>query len=95
MKTYTVSVNFGGYIGCDEEYTVDANSEEEAIDLAMDKAMEDLSFEVVGVEEAGVWDVDSPQEASKPTVAIEAINKLIFFIVYIPFFYLIKPNFLK
>ena len=47
MKTYTVSVNFGGYIGCDEEYTVDANSEEEAIDLAM----EDLSFEVVGVEE--------------------------------------------
>ena len=51
MKTYTVSVNFGGYIGCDEEYTVDANSEEEAIDLAMDEAMEDLSFEVVGVEE--------------------------------------------
>ena len=51
MKTYTVSVNFGGYIGCDEEYTVDANSEEEAIDLAMDKAMEDLSFEVVSVEE--------------------------------------------
>ena len=51
MKTYTVSVNFGGYIGCDKEYTVDANSEEEAIDLAMDKAMEDLSFEVVGVEE--------------------------------------------
>ena len=30
MKTYTVSVNFGGYIGCDEEYTVDANNEEEA-----------------------------------------------------------------
>ena len=30
---------------------IDANSEEEAIDLAMDKAMEDFSFEVVGVEE--------------------------------------------
>ena len=29
MKTYTVSVNFGGYIGCDEEYKVDASSEEE------------------------------------------------------------------
>ena len=33
---------------------IDANSEEEAIDLAMDKAMEDFSFEVVGVEEVGV-----------------------------------------
>ena len=51
MKTYACSVDFGGYIGCDEEYTVGGNGEEEAIDLAMDKAMEDLSFEVVGVEE--------------------------------------------
>ena len=51
MKTYTVSVNFAGYIGCDEEYKVDASSEEEAMDLAMDKAMDDLSFEVVGVED--------------------------------------------
>ena len=51
MKTYTVSVNFGGYIGCDKEYTIDANSEEEAIDLAMNEAMEDLSFEVVDIEE--------------------------------------------
>lgn len=47
MKTYTVSVNFGGYIGCDKEYTVDADSEEEAMDLAMNEAMDDLNFEIV------------------------------------------------
>ena len=51
MKTYTVSVNFGGYIGCDEEYKVDASSEEEAMELAMNLAVDDLSVEVVGVED--------------------------------------------
>ena len=51
MKTYTVSVNFAGYMGCDEEYEVDASSEEEAMELAMNLAVDDLSVEVVGVED--------------------------------------------
>ena len=51
MKTYTVSVNFAGYMGCDEEYKVDASSEEEAMELAMNLAVDDLSVEVVGVED--------------------------------------------
>ena len=51
MKTYTVSVNFAGYMGCDEEYKVDASSEEEAMELAMNSAVDDLSVVVVCVED--------------------------------------------
>ena len=47
MKEYTVSVNFAGFIGCDEEYTVYADSKEEAEELASEQAMADLSAEVV------------------------------------------------
>ena len=50
-KTYTVSVNFAGFIGCDEEYVVEANSPEEAIEEARQMAEDDLSFEIVDDEE--------------------------------------------
>lgn len=49
MKTWTVTINFGGFIGCDEDYTVDAETREEAIEEAMEMAMEDI--EVIDVTE--------------------------------------------
>lgn len=49
MKTWTVTINFGGFIGCDNDYTVEAETREEAIDEAMEMAMEDI--EVIDVTE--------------------------------------------
>lgn len=42
LKTYRVVINFCGYYGCEEEYYVDANSPEEAEELAVQEAMDDL-----------------------------------------------------
>lgn len=50
-KTYTVSVNFAGFIGYDEEYVVEATSPEEAIEEAREMAIDDLVFEIVEEEE--------------------------------------------
>ena len=47
MKEYTVKVNFGGFIGCDEEYEVYAIDEDDAIAQAMELALDDCVFEVV------------------------------------------------
>lgn len=47
MKEYKVKVNFGGFIGCDEEYEVYAIDEDDAIEQARELAMEDCLFEVV------------------------------------------------
>ena len=47
MKTYTVTVNFAGYIGCDEEYEVYADSIEDAEYRAIQEAISDLCCEVV------------------------------------------------
>ena len=49
MKEYEVTINFGGYIGCENTYTVFADSREEAEALALQEAMDDL--EVVALEE--------------------------------------------
>ena len=51
MKTYTVTVNFAGFIGCDEEYTVYAESREEAEAEALEQAMADLSIDVIDEED--------------------------------------------
>ena len=51
MKTYYVSVNFGGYVGIDEVYEVEANNEEDAIEEAREMALDDCSFEIVDVED--------------------------------------------
>lgn len=54
MKTWTVTINFGGFIGCDNEYTVDAETREEAIEEALEMARDDI--EVVDVEEDEDWE---------------------------------------
>lgn len=51
MKTYTIEVNYNGFIGCTNTYTIEADSEDEAIELAREEAIDDLSFEVLDVEE--------------------------------------------
>ena len=43
LKNYTVCVNFGGYLGLDQLYTVDAEDDEAAEIDAIDLAAEDLS----------------------------------------------------
>ena len=42
MKTYDVEVNFKGYIGHTETYTIEADSEAEAMDMALAEAAQDL-----------------------------------------------------
>ena len=48
---YTVTISFGGFIGCDSTYEVEANSREEAEEIALDEARWDLSVESVEEEE--------------------------------------------
>lgn len=43
-NTYTIEVNFGGFIGADEEYEVDAANEDDAIDEALEMAKDDLNI---------------------------------------------------
>ncbi len=45
-KDYRVTVNFGGYIGCDTTYEVYADDEDDAIEQARELALEDCSFEI-------------------------------------------------
>ena len=51
MITYKVEINFGGYIGCSNIYEVDADSQDEAEDMAKELAVDDLSVEHVIMEE--------------------------------------------
>ena len=50
-KYYNVTVNFGGYIGCDETYEVYATDENDAIEQAREMALNDCSFEIEDEEE--------------------------------------------
>ena len=45
-KYYRVTVNFGGFIGCDETYEVYATDEDDAIEQVRELALEDCSFEI-------------------------------------------------
>ena len=45
-KYYKVTVNFGGYIGCEETYEVYATDREDAIEQARELALDDCSFEI-------------------------------------------------
>ena len=47
--TYRVEIGFGGYIGVSNVYEVEADSREEAEELALQDAMDDL--EIMAVEE--------------------------------------------
>ena len=51
MKTYEVEIGFCGFIGCTNTYTVDADNEEEARELAIEMAVEDLTLEEVREQE--------------------------------------------
>lgn len=42
---FAVTLNFGGYLGYDSTYYVDADDEDEAIDFAMEEAKDDISVE--------------------------------------------------
>lgn len=44
-REFTFSVNFGGYIGAEENYTVYATDAEEAEQLAVEEAKDDLTVE--------------------------------------------------
>lgn len=52
--TYRVTINFGGYIGCEETYEIEADSREEAEELARQEALDDL--EITDVEEDEDYD---------------------------------------
>ena len=45
--TYTVQANFGGYVGAEKIYVIDADSEEEALEIVREEALDDLDLEVV------------------------------------------------
>ena len=47
---YRVTINFGGYIGCENTYEVYADSREEAEEIALSEARYDM--EVVDIEES-------------------------------------------
>lgn len=49
---WEVSVGFAGFIGVEETYTVYADSEEEAIDAALQEAQDNLSAEVVSYDDS-------------------------------------------
>ena len=57
LKEYKVSVNFGGFIGGDEEYSVDATSDEEAENEAIEMAADDLNPEDVNQIDDDEWEV--------------------------------------
>ena len=43
--TYRVEISFGGFIGCSNIYEVEADSREEAEELAMEEAKFDITIE--------------------------------------------------
>lgn len=45
-KYYKVTVNFGGYIGCDITYEVYAENEEDAIEQARELVLDECNFEI-------------------------------------------------
>ena len=51
MKTYKVEIGFCGFIGASQIYEIDADSEEEARELALQEAIDDLSVDAVEEDE--------------------------------------------
>lgn len=47
---WEVTINWAGFIGIDETYTVYADSEEEAVDQALEEAVGDLSVDEINEE---------------------------------------------
>ena len=57
MDEYLIDVTFCGYIGTDQQYTEYADSEEDAIDQALDEAKDDLEVTDVVDNGDGTYDV--------------------------------------
>jgi len=51
MKDWTVTIRFGGFIGCSNEYTVYAETEEEAREETLQMAYDDIEVEDIVAEE--------------------------------------------
>ena len=47
MRTYTIMVSFAGFIGCEEYYEIEAETPEEALEEARERAEDDLYFDIV------------------------------------------------
>ena len=57
-RDWTVTVNFGGYVGGDENYDVWANSEEMAIERALEEAENDLEALNVEQTDDDEWEIN-------------------------------------
>lgn len=57
LRSYTVTVNFAGYIGADEDYDVTEANEDDAIDAALEQARDDLSVEDIEEIDEGEYEV--------------------------------------
>lgn len=55
-QSYEITVNFAGYIGADETYSVVATSREEAEELALEQAADDLSVEDLNQIDDNEWE---------------------------------------
>lgn len=55
MKTYRITINWNGFIGCSEDFIVDAETKEEAIELALDEARDCLSVEEAEEDDDEEW----------------------------------------
>ena len=55
-QSYEITVNFAGYIGADETYSVVATSREEAEELALEQAAYDLSVEDLNQIDDNEWE---------------------------------------
>lgn len=53
MREYAITINFAGFIGCDEEYIVEAETKEAAIEEALEMAFDDLN--VISTEVTDEW----------------------------------------
>lgn len=56
-KSFTVTVNFAGYIGADEDYEVMAMDADSAIEEAIELAKDDLTVEDVNQIDEDEWEV--------------------------------------
>ncbi len=57
LNEYSVTVNFAGFIGADEEYTEYAENEEDAISQALEDARDDFSVDDIEDNDDGSYDV--------------------------------------
>lgn len=57
MQNYIVTVNFGGYIGADNDYEVYAEDKDDARNIAFDMAKEDLTIEDIVQVDEDEWEV--------------------------------------